>query len=102
MHRGMADMMKMMGNGPEARPDGRACQHVRPWRRHAEPTPEQIEALQKQMGGAGGLPEMPAELTRGIPAMPPGLPGLGKPGLPGLGGKLPGLGGFNPFGGKKK
>ena len=48
------------------------------------------------------LPDMPADLTRGIPAIPPGLPGLGKPGLPGLGGKLPGLPGFNPFGGKKK
>jgi signal recognition particle subunit SRP54 len=30
----------------------------------------------------------------------PGLPGLGKPGA--LPGGLPGLGGFNPFGGKKK
>jgi signal recognition particle subunit SRP54 len=69
-----------------------------------QPTPEQLAALEKQMGGK--LPDMPADLTRGIPTVPPaGLPGLGKPGLPGLGGlggKLPGLGGFNPFGGKKK
>ena len=49
-----------------------------------EPTPEQIEALQKQMGGK--LPNMP------------GMPGLNKlsGGLPGLGG-----GGFNPFGKKR-
>jgi len=52
-----------------------------------QPTPEQIAALQKQMGGAG---------------LPPGLGGGGKGALPGLGGpKLPGLGGF-PFGGGKK
>lgn len=47
-----------------------------------QPTPEQIEALQKQMGGK-------------LPNLPGGLPGLGKPG------GLPGLGGFNPFGKKK-
>ena len=50
-----------------------------------EPTPEQIEALTKQMGGK--MPNMP------------GLPG----GFRGLGGKdgLPGLGGGLPFGRKK-
>lgn len=47
-----------------------------------QPTPEQIEALQKQMGGK-------------LPNLPGGLPGLGKSG------GLPGLGGFNPFGKKK-
>jgi signal recognition particle subunit SRP54 len=36
--------------------------------------------------GAFGMPKMPAGM--------PGLPGLGS-------GKLPGLGGFNPFGKKK-
>ena len=45
------------------------------------PTPEQMEALQKQMGGK--MPNMPG--------MPGGFPGLGGPKLPGLGG-----GGFNP------
>ena len=51
-----------------------------------QPTPEQIEALQKQMGGK--LPDFPG----GLPSMPkgvPGLPGLGGgkiPGLPGTGG----------------
>jgi signal recognition particle subunit SRP54 len=73
-----------------------------------EPTPEQLEALQKQMGGAppGGLPEAPppGAFDRPPPALPglgaPRLPGLGAPRLPGLGGGLPG--GFNPFGGRKK
>jgi signal recognition particle subunit SRP54 len=50
-----------------------------------EPTPEQIEAMKKQLGGK--LPN--------LPGMPGGFPGLG-------GGKLPGLGGgFNPFGKKR-
>ena len=71
-----------------------------------EPTPEQIEALQKQMSG-GGPPGLP-----GFPGAPPGLPAAPPPGafnlpaqFPGLGGGkpgLPGLGGFNPFAGKKK
>lgn len=43
--------------------------------------PKQLEALQKQLGGPGGLPK----------GLPGGLPGLGG-GLPGLGGGLPGLG----------
>jgi signal recognition particle subunit SRP54 len=67
------------------------------------PSPEQIEALQKQIGGGGAPP--------GLPSGPPGIPAAPPPGafnlppqFPGLGGgKLPGLGGgFNPFGGKKK
>ncbi|HVL72427.1 MAG TPA: signal recognition particle protein [Beijerinckiaceae bacterium] len=109
MHRQMADMMKMMG--ANKRGLGQALGNMfglgggMP-----QPTPEQIAALQKQMGGAappgfpgapgGGLPPLPPGLGgpgKG-PALPPGLPGLGGPKLPGL----PGLGGFNPFGGKKK
>jgi len=87
------------------------------------PSPEQIEAMKQQMGGAGLPPDMPK-----LPSTPPpnllgggpagglpghnGLPGLGGTKLPGLGkpeglGKPSGLGGgllggFNPFGGKKK
>ena len=67
------------------------------------PSPEEIAAMQKQMGGGAALPEFPGN------AKPPaGLPLAGSapklPGLPGLGSKptLPGLGSFNPFGGKKK
>ena len=51
------------------------------------PTPEQIAAMHKQLGGK--MPNMPG--------LPGGLPGFGgKGGLPGLGG-----GGFNPFGKKR-
>jgi signal recognition particle subunit SRP54 len=103
MHRQMADMMKAMGQnkrggigaalgnmfglGGGGMPGGMP-----------QPTPEQIEALQKQMGGpfpggAGGLPALPPGLTGG---KGPGLPGLGTPKIPGL----PGLGGF-PLGKKK-
>ena len=104
MHRGMADMMKSMSAGGKRGPmAGLANMFGMGGGGMPQPTPEQMAAMEKQMGGK--LPEMPAELTRGIPAIPPGFPGSGKPGLPGLGGfgsKLPGLGGFNPFGGKKK
>ena len=102
MHRGMADMMKAVGNNPRRGPMAGLANMFGLGGGMPMPSPDEIEAMQKQMGG-GALPEMPKDLTRGIPAIPPGtLPGLGKPGLPGLGGKLPGLGGFNPFGGKKK
>ena len=99
MHRQMADMMKMMGGG---KGKGMAGQLGKMFGLGGgmggmpQPTPEQIEALQKQMGGklpdfpggAGGLPQMP----KGVP----GLPGLGAGKIPGL----PGIGGF-PFGKKK-
>ena len=65
-----------------------------------QPTPEQIEALQKQMGG-----KLPVPADAGGPAaVPPGLTGGKGPALPGLGGgKLPGLpGSACRFGGKKK
>jgi signal recognition particle subunit SRP54 len=100
MHRSMADMMKAMGSGKRGG-IGAALGNMfglggggggMP-----QPTPEQIEALQKQMGGK--LPDFPGG-AGGLPTMPkgmPGLPGLGGPKGPGL----PGLGGF-PFGGKKK
>jgi len=50
--------------------------------------------MQKKMGG--GLPEFPGTQNiapKGLPPFPTGLP---------KGPGLPGLGGFNPFGGKKK
>src|SRR5215218_1169894 len=103
MHRNMADMMKMMG-GNKGRGLGQALGNMfglgggMP-----QPTPEQLEALQKQMGGGAMPPGFPGG-GGGLPPMPAGLAG-GKgpalPGLPGLGGaKLPGLGGGFPFGGK--
>ena len=98
MHRQMADMMKMMGGG---KGKGMAGQLGKMFGLGGgmggmpQPTPEQIEALQKQMGGK--LPDFPGG-AGGLPSMPKGVPGL-----PGLGGKIPGLpgiGGF-PFGKKK-
>ncbi|MBQ0822487.1 signal recognition particle protein [Microvirga terrae] len=97
MHRQMADVMKMMGGGKGKGMAGALGKMFglggggMP-----QPTPEQIEALQKQMGGK--LPDFPGG-AGGLPAMPkgmPGLPGLGGAKIPGL----PGIGGF-PFGKKK-
>ncbi len=75
----MAGMAKMLGGGGMPGMGGGMPGGMAP------PTPEQIEALQKQMGGK--LPNMPG--------MPGGFPGLGKPG------GMPGLGGGFPFGKKK-
>jgi signal recognition particle subunit SRP54 len=103
-HRQMADMMKAMGGGGAKRGMmGKLGQMMGLGGGMPMPSAEQIEAMQKQLGGAG-LP--------GAPSGPPGIPAAPPPGafnlpaqFPGLGGggKLPGLGGgFNPFGGKKK
>ncbi len=103
MHRGMADMMKMMGSGGKRGPMaglanmlglGGGAMGGMP-----QPSPEMLESLKQKMGG--GLPEMPPGLARS--PLPPGFSGLGAPRLPGL----PGLGGPKlpfgfPFGGKKK
>ncbi len=88
-HRQMADMMKQLG-GAKRGALGKMAQAFGLGGNMPQPTPEQIEQLQKQMGGGMKLPDMPA--------------GLGKPGMPGAMPKLPGLGsGFNPFQfGKKK
>jgi signal recognition particle subunit SRP54 len=107
MHRQMADVMKVMGGGKGKGMAGALGKMFglggglgggMP-----QPTPEQLEALQKQMGGQ--LPDFPGGKGGGLPPLPPGLTGGKAPGLPGLGGPkipgLPGMGGF-PFGGKKK
>ncbi|MFL5206670.1 MAG: signal recognition particle protein [Microvirga sp.] len=102
MHRQMADVMKMMGGGKGKGMAGALGKMFGigggggGMGGMPQPTPEQIEALQKQMGGK--LPDVPG--GGGLPSMPkgvPGLPGLGGGKIPGL----PGIGGF-PFGGKKK
>jgi signal recognition particle subunit SRP54 len=101
-------MMKAMGGAGKRGPMARLGQMFGMGGGIPQPTPEQLEAFQKQMGGMGGAPGgMPPAGPPGIPAAPPpGLfgPSSSFPGLPGLGGgKLPGLGGaLNPFGGKKK
>ncbi len=101
-HRQMADMMKAMGGagGKRGGMMGKLGQMM--GLGGGMPTPEQIEAMQKQMGG-GGPPALPPGAA-GIPAAPPRGAFNLPPQFPGLGaGKLPGLGGgFNPFGAKKK
>jgi signal recognition particle subunit SRP54 len=112
MHRGMADMMKAMskqkggmlgklgamfgiggGGLPPGMPDP------------SKMDPAQLAELQKQLGAGGGMPGLP---PGGFPGLPKGVtpPAGMMPKLPGLGGQpgrgLPGLGGSNPFGGKKK
>ena len=101
-HRQMADMMKAMGGaGAKRGMMGKLGQMMGMGGGMPMPTPEQIEALQKQVGGG---------LSGGLPSGPPGIPSAPPPGafnlppqFPGLGGgKLPGLGGgFNPFGGRR-
>ncbi len=110
MHRGMADMMKMVGKGgrgpmaglgnlfgmgggmPAMPPGGLPPGGFSGGGAPGGLSPEALAQAQKQLeqlSGPGGL------------KMPGGLPGIGGlPGrLPGMGG-MPGLGGFNPF--KKK
>jgi len=105
-HRQMADMMKAMGASAGKRGMmGQLGQMMGFGGGAPTPSPEQLAALQKQMGGAGapqglakpaGIPDAPPPGAFNLPPQFPGLPGVGGPKLPGLGG------GFNPFGGKKK
>src|SRR5262245_8317462 len=93
MHRGMADMMKMMG-GAKRGPLAGLAQAMGIG--SAMPSPEQLAEMAKNMPGG--------QLPRGMPGLPPTMPKLpNTPGLPGLGGKFPGLpGGLPPGFGKKK
>jgi signal recognition particle subunit SRP54 len=106
-HRQMADMMKSLGGAKRGGAMGKMASMLGlPGGGMPKPTPEQLAALQKQMGqkhaasapqaGALGLaPQKPAGDTGEAPK----LPGLGGGKLPGLGGGL--LSGLNPFGKKK-
>jgi signal recognition particle subunit SRP54 len=101
-HRQMADMMKMMGQNKRGGPMAGLANMF--GLGGGMPSPEEIAAMQKQVGGGAALPEFPgnAKAPAGLPPLSGAAPKL--PGLPGLGQKpsLPGLGAFNPFGGKKK
>lgn len=91
MHRGMADMMKMMGGKGK----GGLMKQM-------------MGGLAGKMGLGGGMPDLSNMDPKQLEALTkqaeaagltkpgaPGLPGLGPGGLPGLGGgKLPGLGGL--------
>ena len=90
MHRGMADIMKMMGGGKAKGPLAGLGRML--GMGGGMPSPEEMAKLAEQM--PGGIPGMP-----GAPSgLPPAMPGLSPkfPGLPGLGPKLPGLGGLPP------
>jgi signal recognition particle subunit SRP54 len=94
MHRGMADMMKMMG-GAKRGPLAGLAKAV--GLGAGMPSPEQLAEMAKKMPGG--------QLPPGMPGLPPTMPTLppNMPGLPGLGGKFPGLpGGLPPGLGKKK
>ena len=94
MHRGMADMMKMMGSGKRGPLAGLG--QMMGFGGGA-PSPEQMAELAKKM--PGGVPPAGA-LPPGMPSMPKGLP-PNFPGLPGAGGKFAGLPGLPGFGKKK-
>jgi signal recognition particle subunit SRP54 len=85
-HRQMADMMKMMGGKGGKGMMGKLGSMMGLPGGGAMPKPEEIAAMQKQLGGAAPPPGL---------NLPPNFPGGGLPKLPGLGG------GFNPFGKKK-
>jgi signal recognition particle subunit SRP54 len=103
-HRQMADMMKAMNAASGGKRGGLMGQLGQMMGMSGGmPSPAEIEAMQKQLGGGAppaalpGAPGIPAAPPPGAFDMPKSFPGLGPAG------KLPGLGGgFNPFGGKKK
>jgi len=99
MHRGMSDMMKMMG-GAKRGPLAGLAQAM--GFGSGMPSPEQMAEMAKNMPAGQLPPNMPGgSLPPTMPKLPPNMPGL--PGLPGLGGKFPGLpGGLPPGLGKKK
>src|SRR4029079_3883339 len=94
MHRGMADMMKMMANQKSGRMAGLAQAMGFGG---GMPSPEEMQKLAQQ--APGGLPPgMP-----GAPGLPPTMPGM-PPNFPGTMPRLgvkPGLGGFPGLGKKK-
>jgi signal recognition particle subunit SRP54 len=91
MHRGMADMMKMMGGAKRGPLAGLAKAMGLG---AGMPSPEQLAEMAKKMPGG--------QLPPGMPGLPPTMPTL-PPNMPGLGGKFPGLpGGLPPGLGKKK
>jgi signal recognition particle subunit SRP54 len=94
MHRGMADMMKMMG-GAKRGPLAGIAQAM--GFGAGMPSQEQLTEMAKKMPG-GQLPANMPGLPPTMPKLPPNMPGL-----PGLGGKFPGLpGGLPPGLGKNK
>jgi signal recognition particle subunit SRP54 len=96
MHRGMADMMKMMANQKRGPMAGLAQMMGFGG---GMPSPEEMQKLAEKMPGGlpPGMPGAPPGLPPSMPGLPPKFPGN----LPGLGPKIPGLGGFPGLGKKK-
>jgi signal recognition particle subunit SRP54 len=97
MHRGMAEMMKAMGQRKPGM--GAALANMFGLGGGGQPSPEELAEMARKMPGGG----LPGNLPGGIPDKFPGLPGGALPpnfpgGLPGLPKGPPGF----PFGGKKK
>ena len=110
-HRQIADMMKAMGGTKRGGALGKMASMLGlPGGGFGggipQPSPEQLAALQRNMGnkqlgpalGQGAQVKSGQKPPGGVPEAPK-LPGLGGANLPGLGGGL--LGGFNTFGKKK-
>jgi signal recognition particle subunit SRP54 len=105
-HRQMADVMKSMGGNKRGGAMGKMASMLGLPGGMPQPTPDQIEALQKQMGQARAAP-MPQPGPHGHALQKPAsvsadaakLPGLGGAKPPGPGGGF--LSGLNPFGKKK-
>ncbi len=76
MHRQMADVMKAMGQAKRGGIAGALGNMFGLGGGMPQPTPEQIEALQKQMGGK--LPDFPGAPGGGLPPLPPSLGGKGR------------------------
>ncbi len=106
-HRQMADMMKSMGATKRGGAMGKMASMLGlPGGGMPQPTPEQLAAMQKQMGQRHAAPALQSRPQGHASQKPvsgtgeaPKLPGLGGAQLPGLGGGL--LSGLNPFGKKK-
>jgi signal recognition particle subunit SRP54 len=96
MHRGMADMMKMMGKGKRGPLAGLG--QIMGFGSGGMPSPEQMAEMAKKMPGGPLPPGMPgSSLPPTMPKLPPNVPGL-----PGFGsGKFPGLPGLPGLGKKK-
>jgi signal recognition particle subunit SRP54 len=96
MHRGMADMMKMM-SGAKRGPMAGLAQAM--GFGGGMPSPEDMAKLAEKIPGGmpGGMPGAPPGLPPGMPGLPAKFPGN----LPGLAPKIPGLGGFPGLGKKK-
>jgi len=100
MHRGMADMMKMMANQKRGPMAGLAQAMGFGG---GMPSPEEMAKLAEKMPGSlpPGMPGAPQGLPAKMPGLPPNFPGTLPGGLSGFGPKVPGLGGFPGLGKKK-